>query len=114
MTVVRETLAPRGSVLHVKGDLRSPLNGALRRQVQALIDRGERNIVLDLARLSDIDAAGIGELVRVYNMLVSANGTLQIAHAQGTIRRILERVGLFSLLAESDRAPGRIDVENRL
>jgi anti-anti-sigma factor len=99
MTLLREAISPRDSVLYVEGALRSPLNAALRRQVQALIDRGERSIVLDLDRLSDLDAAGIGELVRMYNMVVAAKGTLRIARATGKVRRILERVGLFSLLS---------------
>jgi anti-anti-sigma factor len=99
MILLHKALSPRHSVLSVEGGLRSPLNGALRRHVQALVDRGERGIVLDLARLSDLDAAGIGELVRIYNMVVAANGTLRIVHAPGKIRRILERVGLFNLLS---------------
>jgi len=99
MASVREPLSRRGSVLHLEGALRSPLDGALRRQVQELIDQGERSIVLNLARVSDLDAAGIGELVRVYNTMIAADGALRIEHAAGTVRRILERVGLFSLLS---------------
>jgi anti-anti-sigma factor len=99
MAVVQETHSPRSSVLHVEGALRSPLNGDLRHQVQALIDRGERNVVLDLTRLADLDAAGIGELVRMYSMMIAANGTFRIAHASRQVRRILDRVGLFKLLS---------------
>jgi anti-anti-sigma factor len=75
------------------------LNGELRRKVQALIDRGDRTIVLNLARVSQVDAAGIGELVDVYKMAIAAHRALRIAHTPRRVQRILDRVGLFNLLS---------------
>jgi anti-anti-sigma factor len=63
--------------------------------------RGERDIVLDLARVSKIDAAGVGELVRAYNMSRAADGALRIVHATQWVREVLERVQLFELLSGS-------------
>ena len=99
MTLVREAFSNLGSVLHLEGDLRAPLNDVLRHQVQALLDRGERSIVLNLARVSDLDAAGIGELARVYNVTLAGDGRLRIVNATTRVRRILERVGLFDVLS---------------
>jgi len=86
-------------VIHVEGPLRAPVTGDLRRRIRKSIDRGDGRIMLDLSRISDLDAAGIGELVRVYNMIVAANGSLQIASANRRVRRILDQVGLFDLLS---------------
>jgi anti-anti-sigma factor len=99
MTCV-QAATDRRSFLQVEGDLRVPLNGELRRKVQALIDRGQPTIVLNLARVSQLDAAGIGELVGVYKMALAENRALRIAHATGRVRRLLDRVGLFDLLTK--------------
>ena len=56
------------SVLEVEGTLRAPMNRELGHRVEALLCRGERRVVLDLVRLTDIDAAGVGELVGAFNM----------------------------------------------
>jgi anti-anti-sigma factor len=95
------------SVLHVEGPLRVPVNADLAHRVQALLRRGARRILLNLARVSDLDAAGVGELVHAYNMTSAMNGVLQIAHTRGRIRELLDRVGLLALLsADSEVEPG--------
>lgn len=92
------------SVLHIDSPLRAPVSTELREKVQALLRRGERRILLDLAGVSDLDAAGLGELVRAYNMTSAANGVLRTAHTVGRVRELLARVGLFDLLSvDSER-----------
>ena len=86
------------SILPVDGALRAPVTAKLRRRVEALVGRGERQVVLDLADLSDIDAAGIGELVRAFNALKAAGGVLQVAHASRHVRRLLQVTGVLTLL----------------
>jgi len=86
-------------VLSVEGPLRAPIEGQLRHKVQALLGRGERKIVLDLARVTAVDAAGVGQLVRAYNMAVGVNGALRIAHPNPKVRSMLDRVGLLDLLS---------------
>ena len=78
--------------------LRLPFDGEVPHMVRALLRRAERNIVLDLACVSKIDAAGIGELVRAYNLAMGSNGTLRIANTNPWVREMLERVGLFDRL----------------
>ena len=66
--------------------------------VRTLLRRGGRHIVLDLACVSKIDAAGIGELVRGYNLAMGSNGTLRIANTNPWVREMLERVDLYDRL----------------
>jgi anti-anti-sigma regulatory factor len=54
--------------------------------------------VLDLAGIARIDAAGIGELVRAYNIAIARDGALRIANTNPWVREMLERVGLFDRL----------------
>jgi anti-anti-sigma factor len=88
----------RQSTLEVGRTLRVPVSSDLRRKVQALLSRGDRRILLDLARLSEIDAAGVGELVRAFNSARAARASLQIARPSRRVRRVLQTAGLLHLL----------------
>jgi anti-sigma B factor antagonist len=100
MAAVHERPACAATV-SVIGQLRAPGTSALRRAVTGLLLDGERHIRLDLAALTDLDAAGIGELVNVSNMTTAAGGTLQIAHARTSVRRVLDAVGLLRVLEDT-------------
>jgi anti-anti-sigma factor len=99
LTVVKGPCSEEHCVLYLVGPLRRPLRGTLRHDVLLLLRRGHRRIMLDLTRVSRIDAAGVGELVRAYNVTVAVNGVLRIAHSSAWVREILQRVGLFDLLS---------------
>ena len=88
----------------LEDSLRLPLlTRDVQNTVRALLLRGERDIVLDLAGVTRIDAAGVGELIRAYNMATAAGGSLRIVHASEWVREVLERVQLFELLSGSVR-----------
>jgi anti-anti-sigma factor len=97
--VGRDEQARGVSLLHVEGDLRAPVRRDLRRRVRALLARGRRSILLDLGRVTDLDAAGVGELVRVYTLANAAQGDLWIENTTGRIRRLLAEAGLFDQLS---------------
>ena len=86
-------------VLHLVGALQAPLTGELRHMVHALLRRGKRTIVLDLAGVSSIDAAGVGQLVRAYNVTRAAHGGLRIVNATAWVREILQRASLFHVMS---------------
>jgi anti-anti-sigma factor len=85
--------------VYLEGPLRLPVDRDFRSHVRSLLRRGDRAIVVDLARVSRIDAAGVGELVRAYNMTLARNGLLRIVHATDWVREVLTRAGLFELLS---------------
>ena len=88
--------------VHVSDSLRVPLlTRGLQNTVLGLLLRGERDVVLDLTRVTRIDAAGVGELIRAYNLSAAAGGSLRIVHATPWVREVLERVQLFELLSGS-------------
>jgi len=94
------TSAQSASALYVTDPLWMPVTGALRHRVHSLLRGGARTITLDLTGVHRIDAAGVGQLVRAYNVTVAAEGVLRLAHAPARVREILERVGLFNLLSD--------------
>lgn len=64
-------------------------------------------IVLDLGEVTRIDAAGVGELVRTFNLTAVANGRLRVTNASPWVQEVLERAGVFHLLA------GEVEAEQR-
>jgi anti-anti-sigma regulatory factor len=74
----------------------------LRQQVEALIAEGRRSIALDLAGITDLDAAGVGELVRVFRMAgAAANARLRVENVTGKAGKLLDLAGLLPLLSAS-------------
>jgi len=71
----------------------------LQESVRGLLCQGERRIVLDLSAISKIDAAGVGELVRTFNMTAAVDGALRVVNATAWVREVLERAQLFERLS---------------
>ena len=89
------------ATVRVIGQLGAPGTSALRRAVTAVLQDGERHLLVDLTALTDLDAAGLDELVYVSNMTTGAGGTLQIACPRMSVRRLLDEVGLLRVLADT-------------
>jgi anti-anti-sigma factor len=77
---------------------RPTLTAELRHRVRAQLRRGEREILVDVGRLSNIDAEGIGQLVRVYNVTKAVKAEFRLANATARVREVLQRVGLFDVM----------------
>jgi anti-anti-sigma factor len=89
------------AVLVVEGTLRAPIRPELRHRVKTLLSRGERRIMLELARLTDIDAAGIGELIRIYKATIAVGGVLQVTHPHKRVRQLLDLAATLDLLTDA-------------
>ena len=92
-------------ILAVEGTLRVPLNSGLSERVHALLLGGKRRILLDLGRLDDIDAGGIGELVRALNATNEGGGVLRIAHANSRVHRLLDVAGVLQFMSGDTAHP---------
>jgi anti-anti-sigma factor len=103
MASVREERSPGVSILHISGPLRVPLDLELQWTVHAVLRRGVRRIVLNLAAVPDLDAGGVGELVHLFNMAAAAHSELRIANARPRVRALLDRARVFDLLTGDAR-----------
>jgi len=99
MKVSWKLCSKRDHIVRVEGALQTPVNRLLRHRVGALLRRGEREIVLDLSAVSRIDAAGVGELIRTFNMTAAVDGALRVVNATAWVREVLERAQLFERLS---------------
>src|SRR5262245_42863253 len=63
---------------------------SLSQVIQRLLSEGSRHFVLRMRLLSTMDAEGLGQLVRVYNTVQRAGGTLTLSAPNQRIRTLLQ------------------------
>ena len=76
-------------VLDLEGGLEARGGQDLLGRVQLLIERGERTIVINLAALTKMDSAGLGELVRSYAALKKVGGAMPLVNPPQHFRRVV-------------------------
>ena len=99
MITVHERRVPGVVILHVDGDLRARVPDTLVTALERLLGRGTRQILLSLAGVRGLDAAGVGELVHLRNTAAAFGAILRIADVPARSRTMLDRAGLFELLS---------------
>jgi|ERR1051325_387752 anti-sigma B factor antagonist len=67
----------------------------LKDKVRSLVQQGHRKIVLNLAQVSYIDSAGLGELVQAYAAVNKNGGRLKLLN---TTKRITDLLSITKLL----------------
>ena len=55
-----------------------------------------------------MDAAGVGELIRTFNMTAAVNGALRVVNPTACVREMLERAHLLDLLSNERKAEQRL------
>ena len=104
VTHVRGTTA----LAEVRGEIDLQTADLLRTRLTALHAEGHRRLVADFAGVLFCDAAGLGALVAVYNLVSAAGGELRLARVRPAQRRLLRVTGLDRVL------PLHEDVEDAL
>ena len=95
-------------VLAVRGEVDSHNALDIEAVLDAVIDRGHRSVVLQLARTGAIDAVGMGVIVHAAGRLRSVGGELVLRSPSALVRRVLEvavlagRVRLEDAVAAED------------
>jgi len=66
--------------------------------VAALLDVGEKRVVLDLSQVTYVDSATIGCLMDLYRQLAAAGGLLKLAGVQKRVETMLTMTGAHNFL----------------
>jgi anti-sigma B factor antagonist len=90
-------------VVDVHGKLIGADSEALRATLQELVEAGYRKVFLDMAGVTLIDTAGIGELVVGYATLARVNGRLKLLNLQKPVEFVLRATRLESVLETYER-----------
>jgi anti-sigma B factor antagonist len=63
---------------------------ALRERVHSLLDGSNKNIILNLEKVTYMDSAGIGELVACYKRAKEKGGTVKLLNPSGKVYDLLQ------------------------
>ena len=78
------------TVLDLAGNIRMGEDTIkLRTALRILVKEGERNILLNLADISQIDSSGLGEMVSGYVSVRKSGGELKLLHLTDRVREIM-------------------------
>ena len=85
-------------LIFLEGDLDNEQAGeALRQAFSALVNRGQRTIVLDMQKVDIINSYGIGKILMCYKKLKSEEGVLMVKPLTGFVKETFELLMLDSL-----------------
>lgn len=85
-------------VIPLAGEIDVASGAAVRSALQASLDQGHLHVVVDLADVTFIDAAGLGVLVGAQRRFARAGGRLRVERPQRCLRRLLEITALDRVL----------------
>ena len=79
-----------------------PVLSAFLDEVRAILEGGERKLVLDLAAVTYIDSATIGCLVEIHRLVADLGGALRLSGLQRRVHTMLSMTGVDRFLAVYD------------
>ena len=85
------------TVVGAAGELDVNTAPELREQLARLVNEGARRIVVDLADVSFVDSTALSVLVSALKRLRQADGDLELASPNPSVRRVFEITGLTRL-----------------
>ena len=77
-------------------------SGTLRNTIKDLVNKGEKNILLNLKDVTYIDSAGLGEMVGAYATVTNAQGSVKLLHPQNKVHDLLQVTKLFTVFIAFD------------
>ncbi len=91
------------AVIDVSGDLIVADNpGALKDWVKAALQRGDRRILLNVARLRRMDSTCLGEVIASYTSTTMHGGSLKLVQPDAHLRRLLQLTRLDTIIDAYD------------
>ena len=92
------------ATLRLTGELDAVTAPELRDRIVQLISEGRANLVFECSALGFIDSTGLGVLIGARARALAANGSVAIAGAKPSLRRLLTVTGVDGLFAEHTAA----------
>lgn len=74
--------------------------GILRDNITRLVREGRKQLVLNLSGLQYLDSSGIGELARMYVMVVKSGGEMKVVGLSPKIEEVLKITHLYQVFPE--------------
>jgi anti-sigma B factor antagonist len=91
---------PHASLIDLRGRLTFFEVGVLRENVSRLLGEGHKHIVLNLSGLQYLDSSGIGELARIYVMVLKGGGETKVVGLSRNVQEVLKVTHLYQVFPE--------------
>jgi anti-sigma B factor antagonist len=91
---------PQASLIDLRGRLTFFEVGVLRENITRLLGEGHKNIVLNLSGLQYLDSSGIGELARMYVMVLKSGGEMKVVGLSRNVEEVLKVTHLYQVFPE--------------
>ena len=72
-------------------------SGVLRDELNTLLAMGRKHIIVNMANVSYVDSAGLGELVGKYTTATNQGGSIKLLHLQGKMKDLLQITKLHTI-----------------
>ena len=69
----------------------------LRKNIKEQVEKGEKNLVLDMKDVKYMDSSGVGELVSSFTSVRNAGGALKLANLQSRVLDLLQLTALITV-----------------
>ncbi len=97
---IAERSAGNVTVLDLSGQITFTQGDQLfKDKIHSLIHQGHRNILVNMANVTHIDSAGLGELVGAYTTVAKAGGSMKLVNLT---RRLTDLLSITKLLTVFD------------
>ncbi len=97
---IAERSAGHVTVLDLSGQITFTQGDQLfKDKIHSLIHQGHRNILVNMANVTHIDSAGLGELVGAYTTVAKAGGSMKLVNLT---RRLTDLLSITKLLTVFD------------
>jgi anti-sigma B factor antagonist len=91
---------PQASLIYLRGRLTFFEVGVLRENVTRLLREDHKHIVLNLSGLQYLDSSGIGELARMYVMVLKGGGEMKVVGLSRNVQEVLKVTHLYQVFPE--------------
>ena len=101
---IEQRIGGNVAIIKVTGDITLNKGGdvLLKDKVQSLLQQGHKNLLLDLADVSYVDSAGLGELVQAYATTKNRGGSLKLMSVTKRLRDLLVVTKLLTVFETFD------------
>ena len=72
-------------------------SGVLRDELKSLLAMGRKSILVNMANVSYVDSAGLGELVGSYTTATNQGGAIKLLHLQSKMKDLLQITKLHTI-----------------
>ncbi|MBK8809218.1 MAG: STAS domain-containing protein [Acidobacteria bacterium] len=101
------------TVLDLRGNIRLGAgNIHLHKALRALVDKGEKRILINLADVTHIDSSGLGELVAGYTTLQKSGGDMKLLKLTERVRELMvitKLLTVFDVFDDEQEAIGSFE-----